>query len=92
MLWEMNLITINIILRNVIINQDAAKVDNHISTNDIFDYHPLKNVIFIYYHTCRMGIRVCASDQKLFCSHIQNKEVDEGTDQIKLHEISVHIH
>ena len=37
----------NIILRNVIINQDADDVDNHISRNDFFDYHPLKNVIFI---------------------------------------------
>ena len=37
----------NIILRNVIINQGADDVDNHISRDDFFDYHPLKNVIFI---------------------------------------------
>ena len=36
-----------IIPRNVIINPGAAKVDNHISRDDFFDYHPLKNVIFI---------------------------------------------
>ena len=36
-----------IIPRNVIINRGAAEVDNHISRDDFFDYHPLKNVIFI---------------------------------------------
>ena len=30
----------NIIPRNVIINRGAAEVDNHISRDDIFDYHP----------------------------------------------------
>ena len=35
--------------RNVIINQGAAEVDNHISTYDILDYHPLRecNIYFI---------------------------------------------
>ena len=37
----------NIIPRNVIINRGAAEVDNHISRDDIFDWHPLENVIFI---------------------------------------------
>ena len=37
----------NIIPRNVIINQGAAEVDNYISRDDFFDYHPVKNVIFI---------------------------------------------
>ena len=37
----------NIIPRNVIINRGAAEVEIHISRDDIFDYHPLKNVIFI---------------------------------------------
>ena len=37
----------NIIPRNVVINRSAAEVDNHISRDDFFDYHPLKNVIFI---------------------------------------------
>ena len=37
----------NIIPRNMIINRGAAEVDNHISRDDFFDYHPLKNVIFI---------------------------------------------
>ena len=37
----------NIIPRNVIINRSAAEVDNYISKDDFFDYHPLKNVIFI---------------------------------------------
>ena len=32
----------NIIQRNVIINRGAAKVDNHISRDDIFHYHPLR--------------------------------------------------
>ena len=32
----------NIIPRNVIINRGAAEVDNHISRDDIFDYHPLR--------------------------------------------------
>ena len=30
----------NIIPRNSIINRGAAKVDKHISRDDIFDYHP----------------------------------------------------
>ena len=37
----------NIIPRNVIINRGAAEVDYHISRDEFFDYHPLKNVIFI---------------------------------------------
>ena len=39
----------NIILRNVIINQGAAKVDNHIMRDEIFDYHPSSkcNIYFI---------------------------------------------
>ena len=32
----------NIIPRNVIINRGAAEVDNHISRDDIFDYHPCR--------------------------------------------------
>ena len=30
----------NIIPRNVIINRGTAEVDNHITRDDIFDYHP----------------------------------------------------
>ena len=39
----------NIIPRNVIINRGVAEVDNHISRDDIFDYHPLRecNIYFI---------------------------------------------
>ena len=39
----------NIIPRNVIINYGAAVVDNHISRDDIFDYHTLCecNIYFI---------------------------------------------
>ena len=39
----------NIIPRNVIINQGAVEVDNHISRDGIFDYHPLRecNIYFI---------------------------------------------
>ena len=39
----------NIIPRNVIINRGAAEVDNHISRDDIFDYHPHRecNIYFI---------------------------------------------
>ena len=39
----------SIISRNVIINRGAAEVDNHISRDDIFDYHPLRecNIYFI---------------------------------------------
>ena len=39
----------NIIPRNVIINRDAAEVDNHISRDDIFEYHPRRecNIYFI---------------------------------------------
>ena len=37
----------NIIPRNVIINRGAAEVDNHISRDDIFDFHQAGNVIFI---------------------------------------------
>ena len=34
---------------NVINNQGAAEVDNHIKRDDIFDYHPLRecNIYFI---------------------------------------------
>ena len=38
----------NIIPRNVIINRGAAEVDNHISRDDIFDYHPLREC-YIYF-------------------------------------------
>ena len=43
----------NIIPRNVIINRGAAEVDNHISRDDIFDYHPLRecNIYFIIPNT-----------------------------------------
>ena len=39
----------NIIPRNVIINRGAAEVDNHISRDDIFDYHQSRkcNIYFI---------------------------------------------
>ena len=39
----------NIIPRNVIISRGAAEVDNHISRDDIFDCHPLRecNIYFI---------------------------------------------
>ena len=39
----------NIIPRNVIINRGTAEVDNHISRDDIFDYHPIRecNIYFI---------------------------------------------
>ena len=39
----------NINSRNVIINQGAAQVDNQISRDDIFDYHPSRkcNIYFI---------------------------------------------
>ena len=39
----------NIIPRNVIINRGAAEVDNHISRDDIFDYHHIRegNIYFI---------------------------------------------
>ena len=39
----------NIIPRNVIINRGAAEVDNHISSDDIFDFHPIRecNIYFI---------------------------------------------
>ena len=42
-----------IIPRNVIINRGAAEVDNHISRDDIFDYHPLRecNIYFIIPNT-----------------------------------------
>ena len=39
----------NIIPRNVIINQGAAEIDNHIFRDDIFDFHPIRecNIYFI---------------------------------------------
>ena len=39
----------NSIPRNVIINRGAAEVDNYISRDDIFDYHPSRkcNIYFI---------------------------------------------
>ena len=43
----------NIIRRNVIINRGAAEVDNQISRDDIFDYHPSRkcNIYFIIPNT-----------------------------------------
>ena len=38
----------NIILRNVIINRGAAKVDNHISRDDFFDYH-FSRMLYLFY-------------------------------------------
>ena len=38
----------NIIPRNVIINRGAAEVDNHISRDDIFDFHPIREC-YIYF-------------------------------------------
>ena len=45
----MRVIVENIIPRDVIINQGAAEVDNHISRDDISDYHPSRrrNIYFI---------------------------------------------
>ena len=42
-------IVVNIIPRNEIINRGAAEVDNHISRDDIFDYHHIRegNIYFI---------------------------------------------
>ena len=39
----------NIIPRNVIIYRGAAEVDYHITRNDIFDFHPIRecNIYFI---------------------------------------------
>ena len=39
----------NIIPRNVIIKRGAAEVDNHISRDDFFDFHPSRkcNIYFI---------------------------------------------
>ena len=45
----------------MIINRGAAEVDNHIPRDDIFDYHPLKNVIFIYYHPAIILTITCAT-------------------------------
>ena len=49
----------NIIPRNVIINRGAAEVDNHISRDDIFDYHPRGeyNIYFIIPNRTRGSIR-----------------------------------
>ena len=38
----------NIIPRNVIINRGAAEVDNHISRDDIFDFHPSRKCIIYF--------------------------------------------
>ena len=38
----------NVILRNVIVNRGAVDVDNHISRDDIYDYHPLREC-YIYF-------------------------------------------
>ena len=42
-----------IIPRNVIINRGAAEVENHITRDDICDYHPLRecNIYFIIPNT-----------------------------------------
>ena len=39
----------NIIPRNVIINRVAAEVGNHVSSDDIFNFHPIRecNIYFI---------------------------------------------
>ena len=38
----------NIIPRNVIINRGAAGVDNHISRDDIFVFHPIRECNFYF--------------------------------------------
>ena len=45
----MRVIVENIIPRNVITNRGAAEVDNHLSRDDILDYHPSRkcNIYFI---------------------------------------------
>ena len=45
----MRVIVENIIPRNVINNRGAAEVGNHISKDDIFDFHPSRkcNIYFI---------------------------------------------
>ena len=40
----------NIIMRNVIINQGAAEVDNHISRDDFFDL-TLSRMLYLFYYT-----------------------------------------
>ena len=45
----------------MIINLGCASVDYHIPRDDFFDYHPLKNVIFIYYHTAVISTITCAT-------------------------------
>ena len=39
----------NIIPRNVIINRGAVEAENHISMDDIFDYHPLRECNIYFY-------------------------------------------
>ena len=48
-LFPQRVIVENIIPKNAIINLGAAEVDNHISRDDIFDYHPLRecNIYFV---------------------------------------------
>ena len=48
----------NVIPRNVIINRGAAEVDNHISRDDIFYYHPRRecNIYFITVKTLYIDI------------------------------------
>ena len=48
----------NIIPRNEIINRGTAEVDNHISRDDIFDYHHIRegNIYFITVGTRSEGV------------------------------------
>ena len=68
----------NIIPRNMIINLGCASVDYHISRDDIFDYHPLRecNIYIIYIwdvpfylsieHSCYFQIKSAFHPLKIF--------------------------
>ena len=69
----------NIIPRNVIINLGAAEVDNYISTDDIFDFHTIRecNIYFIISHSSGLYFRLAPSQE---CYDVTSK----AGDQIKL--------
>ena len=83
----------NIIPRNVIINLSCASVDNHISRDDIFDYHPKRecNIYFIpnmrsfiFYRlrsTMMSLLSICMNENNIFLKMVVSSSLNARTDR-----------
>ena len=84
----------NIIPRNVIINLSCASVDNPISRDDIFDYHPNRecNIYFIipnmrsfiFYRlrpTMMSLLSICMNENNIFLKMVVSSSLNARTDR-----------